>query len=53
MPVSMDDISAVGDAEGNRKGIRNYRKMEALKKSLRCKYLRIVINTGGNQKDHI
>ena len=32
MPVFMDDISAVGDAEEIRKGIRNCRKMETLKK---------------------
>lgn len=48
MPVSMDNISAVRDAEENRQGIRNCRKMETLKKSLRCKYLGIVINTEGN-----
>ena len=32
MPVFMDDISAVGDVEEIRKGIRNCRKMETLKK---------------------
>ena len=32
MPVFMDDISAVGDAEEIRKGIRYCRKMETLKK---------------------
>ena len=32
IPVFMDDISAVGDAEEIRKGIRNCRKMETLKK---------------------
>ena len=32
MPVFIDDISAVGDAEEIRKGIRNCRKMETLKK---------------------
>ena len=32
MPVFMDVISAVGDAEEIRKGIRNCRKMETLKK---------------------
>ena len=32
MPVFMDDISAVGDTEEIRKGIRNCRKIETLKK---------------------
>ena len=32
IPVFMDDISAVGDAEEIRKGIRNCRKVEILKK---------------------
>ena len=32
MSVFMDDISAVADAEEIRKGIRNCRKMETLKK---------------------
>ena len=31
MPVFMDDISAVGDEEEIRRGIRNCRKMETLK----------------------
>ena len=51
MPVSMENISAVRDAEENRQGIRNCRK--TLKKSLRCKYLGIVINTEGNLNYHI
>ena len=87
MPVFMDDIAAVGEAEQIRKGIRNCRKMETLKKfeyglkktkimivrtgqgkkeqiqervqqgtvveTDRYKYLRMVINTAGNLKDHI
>ena len=32
MPVYIDDISAAGGAEEIRKGIRNCRKMETLKK---------------------
>ena len=32
MSIFIDDISAVGDAEGVRKGIRNFRIMETLKK---------------------
>ena len=28
MPVFMNDIAAIGDADAIRKGIRNYRKME-------------------------
>ena len=87
MPVFMDDISAVGDAEEIRKGTRNCRKVETLKKfefglkktknmivitgkekveqiqervqqgsvleTDNYKYLVMVINTGGNLKDHI
>ena len=87
MPVFMDDIAAIGEAEQIRKGIRNCRKMETLKKfeyglkktkimivrtgqgkkeqiqkrvqqgtvveTDRYKYLRMVINTAGNLKDHI
>ena len=34
MPVFIDDISAVGDAEGIRKGIKNFRKIETPKKSM-------------------
>ena len=32
MPIFMDDISAAGDTEKIRKGIRNCRKLETLKK---------------------
>ena len=32
IPVFMDDISAIGDAEEIRKGMKIYRKMETLKK---------------------
>ena len=87
IPVFMDDISAVGDAEEIRKGIRNCRKVEILKKfefglkktknmivitgkeeveqiqekvqqgtvleTDKYKYLVMVINTGGDLKDHI
>ena len=87
IPVFMDDISAVGDAEEIRKGIRNCRKVEILKKfefglkktknmivitgkeeveqiqekvqqgtvleTDKYKYLVMVINTGGDLKDHM
>ena len=33
MSVFMDDIAAMGDADGRRKGIRNCRKMETEKKN--------------------
>ena len=48
MPVFMDDIAAAGTADSIRKGIQNYRRMEAEKKVIhelkKTKYM--VINTG-------
>ena len=48
MPVFMDDIAAVGKADGIRKGIQNCRRMEIEKKMIyglkKTKYM--VINTG-------
>ena len=54
MPVFMDDISAVGDAEEIRKGIKNCRKMETLE---RFEYFFkkteiMVIRTGNTKKQN-
>ena len=51
MPVFMDDISAVGDAEEIRKGIKNCRKMETLERfEYGFKKTEIMVIRPGNTK---
>ena len=55
MPLSMDDISSVGDTEEMRKQIRNRRKMRTLKnfKFGLKKVETIVVRTGKEQVERI
>ena len=55
IPVFMDDISAVADAEEIRKGIRNFRNMETLKKfeyGLKKTKL-VIVRTGKREVEQI
>ena len=55
IPVFMDDISAVADAEEIRKGIRHFRKMETLKKfeyGLKKTKL-VIVRTGKREVEQI
>ena len=55
MPVFMDDVAAIGDADTIRKGIRNYKKMKTGKKIIyvrkKTKYMTMI--TGREKQEQI